>query len=245
VIFRFIAAKKAEHAIKTMCRVLGVSHSGLHAWANRPPSARRVEDDRLVARIHEVHAANRGVYGFPRIHAELRARRRRPDRSQALERLMWRAGMTGLRPKKCGRTTIRVPGVRVCDDLVDRAFLAAAPNRLWVADITYLRTNNRLTRSSQRRRSPLRTPCPPNRGKSTPRPRGVWFARAHALCAQPRNRPRRGQRRAPGDARLTQPVESAPHTSRWGQSRTVGQELIICANTSLEAIAVAPSLGRC
>jgi putative transposase len=140
VIFRFIAAKKAEHSIKTMCRVLGVSHSGLHAWANRPPSARRVEDDRLVARIHEVHAANRGVYGFPRIHAELRARRRRPDRSQALERLMWRAGMTGLRPKKCGCTTIRVPGVRVCDDLVDRAFLAAAPNRLWVADITWLRT---------------------------------------------------------------------------------------------------------
>jgi putative transposase len=42
--------------------------------------------------------------------------------------------------RKRGRTTIRVPGVRVCEDLVDRAFLAAAPNRLWVADITYLRT---------------------------------------------------------------------------------------------------------
>src|SRR4051794_8664799 len=53
---------------------------------------------------------------------------------------MRRAGISGLRPKKRGRTTIPVPGVRVCEDLVDRAFLAAAPNRLWVADITYLRT---------------------------------------------------------------------------------------------------------
>jgi putative transposase len=53
---------------------------------------------------------------------------------------MWQARITGLRPRKRGRTTVRVPGVRVCDDLVDRAFLAAGPNRLWVADITYLRT---------------------------------------------------------------------------------------------------------
>jgi putative transposase len=53
---------------------------------------------------------------------------------------MRRAGLSGLQPRKRGRTTIRVPGVRVCEDLVDRAFLVAAPNRLWVADITYVRT---------------------------------------------------------------------------------------------------------
>jgi putative transposase len=53
---------------------------------------------------------------------------------------MRQAGITGLVARKRGRTTIRVPGVRVCEDLVDRAFLASAPNRLWVADITYLRT---------------------------------------------------------------------------------------------------------
>ena len=57
-----------------------------------------------------------------------------------VERLMRQAGITGMVGRKRGRTTIRVPGVRVCEDLVDRAFLAAAPNRLWVADITYLRT---------------------------------------------------------------------------------------------------------
>jgi putative transposase len=53
---------------------------------------------------------------------------------------MRQAGITGMVARTRGRTTIRVPGVRVCEDLVDRAFLAAAPNRLWVADITYLRT---------------------------------------------------------------------------------------------------------
>src|SRR3954468_4443545 len=72
VIFRFIAAKKAEHSIKTMCRVLDVSRSGFHAWERRAPSARRVEDERLLERIRAIHAENRKVYGSPRIHAELR-----------------------------------------------------------------------------------------------------------------------------------------------------------------------------
>jgi putative transposase len=140
VIFRFIAARKAEHSIKTMCRVLGVSRSGFHAWQTRTPSARRLEDERLLERIREIHAENRRVYGSPRIHAELVLGDGERIGRKRVERLMRRAGISGLRPRKRGRTTIRVPGVRVCEDLVDRAFLAAAPNRLWVADITYLRT---------------------------------------------------------------------------------------------------------
>ena len=140
MIFGFIAAKKAEHSIKTMCRALGVSRSGFHAWERRVPSARRVADARLLERIREIHDENRRVYGSPRIHAELRLVDGKRIGRKRIERLMRQAGITALRPKKRGRTTIRVPGVRVCEDLVDRAFLAAAPNRLWVADITYLRT---------------------------------------------------------------------------------------------------------
>jgi putative transposase len=140
VIFRFIAARKAEHSIKTMCRVLGVSRSGFHAWQTRTPSARQLEDERLLERIREIHAGNRRVYGSPRIHAELVLGDGERVGRKRVERLMRRAGITGLRPKQRGRTTIRVPGVRVCEDLVERTFLAAAPNRLWVADITYLRT---------------------------------------------------------------------------------------------------------
>jgi transposase-like protein len=58
--------------IKTMCRVLGVSRSGFHAWARRPTSARALEDERLTRRIREIHRLNRRVYGSPRIHAKLR-----------------------------------------------------------------------------------------------------------------------------------------------------------------------------
>jgi putative transposase len=140
VIFGFIAAKKAEHSIKTMCRVLGVSRSGFHAWQRRGPSARRREDERLLERIREIHQANRRVYGSPRIHAELVLGDGERIGRKRVERLMRQAGLSGLVARKRGKTTIRVPGVRVCEDLVDRAFLAAAPNRLWVADITYLRT---------------------------------------------------------------------------------------------------------
>jgi putative transposase len=140
VIFRFIAAKKAEHSIKTMCRVLEVSRSGFHAWQRRAPSARALEDERLTARIREIHQVNRRVYGSPRIHAELVLGDGERIGRKRVERLMRQAGVSGLIARKRGRTTIRVPGVRVCEDLVDRAFLASAPDRLWVADITYLRT---------------------------------------------------------------------------------------------------------
>jgi putative transposase len=140
VSFRFIAARKAEPSIKTMCRVLGVGRSGFHAWQSRPPSARAREDERLSERIREIHRANRRVYGSPRIHAELRMADGVSVSRKRIERLMRQAGISGMVARKRGRTTIRVPGVGVCEDLVDRAFLAAAPNRLWVADITYLRT---------------------------------------------------------------------------------------------------------
>jgi putative transposase len=139
-IFGFIAAKKAEHSIALMCRVLGVSRSGFHAWQARKPSGRALEDARLTVRIAEIHTQFRGVYGSPRIHAELVLADGERVGRKRVERLMRAAGISGLIRRRRGRTTIRVPGVRVCEDLVDRAFAADGPDRLWVADITYLRT---------------------------------------------------------------------------------------------------------
>lgn len=129
-VFGFIAARKTEHSVKTMCRVLGVSRSGFHAWQVRPPSVRAREDARLTERISEIHAENLRVYGSPRVHAELRLGDGVRVGRKRVERLMRQAGISGLITKRRGRTTIRVPGVRVCEDLVDRAFLAAAPDRL-------------------------------------------------------------------------------------------------------------------
>jgi putative transposase len=139
-VFGFIAAKKAEHSIKIMCRVLGVSRSGYHAWVGRPPSSRAVEDARLTARIRELHKLRREVYGSPRIWADLVLDDGERIGRKRVERLMRQAGLSGLITKKWKTTTIRVPGVRVADDLLDRDFTADGPNQKWVADITYLRT---------------------------------------------------------------------------------------------------------
>jgi putative transposase len=120
--------------------VLGVSRSGFHAWATREPSARAVEDARLTARIRELHKQRRGVYGSPRIWSDLVLDDGERIGRKRVERLMKKAGLSGLIAKKWKASTIRVPGVRVADDLLDRDFSADAPNQRWVADITYLRT---------------------------------------------------------------------------------------------------------
>jgi putative transposase len=138
--FRFIAAEKAHHPISVMCRMLEVSASGFHAWQRRPPSDRQLSDAWLLEKIRRIHAENRRVYGAPRVHAELRLAHGIRVGRKRVERLMIQDGLSGLIPKRRGRTTIRVPGVRVAEDLVDRQFRPAAPNTLWVADITYLRT---------------------------------------------------------------------------------------------------------
>lgn len=139
-VYRFIAAEKVNHPISVMCQMLGVSRSGYHAWATRPPSDRTLSDAWLTERIREIHAENRAVYGAPRVHAELRLAHGIRVGRKRVERLMRAAGLSGLVAKRRGRTTIRVPGVRVADDLVGRQFRPAAPDVLWVADITYLRT---------------------------------------------------------------------------------------------------------
>ena len=137
--FRFIAAEKAEHSIETMCRVLGVSASGFHAWAGRPPCPRDVEDAYLVERIKAIHLQSRGTYGARRIHAML-AREGIQVGKKRVERLMRVAGVSGLIKRRRGRTTISVPGVRTAPDLVERDFYPDGPDQLWVADITYLRS---------------------------------------------------------------------------------------------------------
>lgn len=138
--FRLIAAEKANHPVALLCEVLGVSRQGFYAWAKRVPSNRDLADAWLIEQIREIHQDNRGVYGAPRIHAELRMARGVRVGRKRVERLMKMAGISGLVPRKRGRTTIRVPGVRVADDLVERRFRPEAPNVLWCADITYLRT---------------------------------------------------------------------------------------------------------
>jgi putative transposase len=139
-VFSFIAAEKANYPVAVMCRVLSVNRTSFHDWERRAPSGRALTDAWLTEKIKQIHESKRGVYGAPRIHAELRVGHDIRVGRKRVERLMRAAGISGLVPRKRGRTTIRVPGVRVADDLVERQFRPAAPNVLWLADITYLRT---------------------------------------------------------------------------------------------------------
>ena len=138
--YRIVLAEKARTPVSVACELLGVSTSGFYAWASRAPSDRALSDAWLIEKIKTIHADNRGVYGSRRVAAELRLGEGVAVTRKRVQRLMRAAGLSGLVARKRGRTTIRVPGVRVADDLVERRFRPAGPDVLWVADITYLRT---------------------------------------------------------------------------------------------------------
>lgn len=123
-----------------MCRVLHVSSSGYYAWCKRQPSERTQADQELSQRIHEIHEKSKGTYGAPRIHAELADVDELHVGRKRVARLMRAAGLQGVSRRKAPHTTQRQPGARPAPDLVQRDFTAEAPNRLWVADITYIAT---------------------------------------------------------------------------------------------------------
>jgi putative transposase len=134
-----VTAHQAVHPVATMCRVLGVSPSGYYAWRKRPLSTRARATVELTAHIEAIHRLSRGTYGAPRIHAELAARGL-PAGHNRVARLMRNAGVQGVSRRKPCRTTVRNATARPAPDLVDRQFTAPGPDRLWVADITYVPT---------------------------------------------------------------------------------------------------------
>jgi putative transposase len=134
-----MSAHQAEFPIATMARVLGVSVSGYYAWRSRPASAHAATDAVLLRRIRTIHAASHGTYGAPRVHAELQAEGTTVARKR-VARLMRGAGLRGVSRRRFPATTRREPSHRPANDLVGRDFRAAGPNRLWVADITYVPT---------------------------------------------------------------------------------------------------------
>jgi putative transposase len=138
--FRFIDAEKACFPIAFMCRRLGVSTAGYYAWLKRLPSARAVADARLSTTIHLIHAGSRGTYGAPRVHAELAHDHDVHCGRKRVARLMRIAGLRGVCRRRYVRTTRRDELAELSDDLVHRQFHTSEPNRLWVADVTYLPT---------------------------------------------------------------------------------------------------------
>ena len=134
-----MSANQARFRVATMARVFGVSPSGYYAWRRRPPSARARADAELRARVQAIHGRSRGTYGAPRIHAELTEGGVAVSRKR-VARVMRSVGVAGVSRRRGPRTTRRNAQARPAPDRVERRFEADAPNRLWVADITYVPT---------------------------------------------------------------------------------------------------------
>ncbi len=134
-----IDAYGERFGVEPICRVLEASPSTYYARKTRTPSARSLRDQQLLAEIRRVHAANYGVYGARKVWKQL-GREGIVVARCTVERLMRQAGITGLVRGAKRRTTVPDPAAPKPPDLVKRAFAAARPNRLWVSDITYVRT---------------------------------------------------------------------------------------------------------
>ncbi len=135
-----------EVGVEPICAELNkagvkIAPSGYYASKTRPPSARSVRDVELVAEIRAAHAANLGVYGARKVHAQLNRQDVKVARC-TVERLMRAEGLRGIAREKTRKTTIgdgaETPRLQ---DLVKREFVATGPNQLWVADLTYVRTH--------------------------------------------------------------------------------------------------------
>jgi putative transposase len=137
--FRFIRDHRASFPVRTACRALGVSPSGFYAWL-RQPGGRRAEADRaLSGEIAAIHAASRGTYGGPRVHAELRHRGRRVGRKR-VARLMRASGLQARRKRRFRRTTDSRHAHPIAPNLLQQRFEATRAEEIWVADITYVPT---------------------------------------------------------------------------------------------------------
>jgi putative transposase len=136
---RYVDEHRGRFGVEPICTALGVSVSAYYQRRSGRRSARALEDERLLGRIRELHAANYYAYGYRRMWKALRRAGERVPRCR-VQRLMRTAGIQGAKLRgKPWRTTRPDPQAARRPDLVQRNFAAAGPNRLWVADLSYLR----------------------------------------------------------------------------------------------------------
>ncbi len=135
----YIDEHRSSFGVEPICRVLEIAPSSYYAAKVRPPSARSLRDAELSADISRIHGANCAVYGARKLWHALRREGTEVGRDH-VGRLMRGLGLAGAVRGKVGRTTIASDLSPRPADLVERVFAASEPNRLWVADITYVST---------------------------------------------------------------------------------------------------------
>ena len=138
--FGFVDEHRHLWPVRTICAVLGISASGYYAWRGRPESRRSVENRALLNEIRRAHTESGGCYGALRVHAALKAAGRQIGRHR-IARLMRLAGLRGLAaiPRRV-RTTDSRHEYPIAPNRLRRNFRATAPNQIWLADLTCIRT---------------------------------------------------------------------------------------------------------
>jgi putative transposase len=138
--FSFIEDHRDTYPVRLMCTVLEVSAAGYYAWRDRPVSERSKSNAALLAEIRQIHQDSSGRYGSPRVHAALQRQGRGASRGR-IERTMRLNGIRAItaKPRRV-RTTDSRHDLPIAPNLVARDFTAPAPNRVWLADITYIPT---------------------------------------------------------------------------------------------------------
>jgi putative transposase len=135
--FAFILAEKACWPVTVMCAVLQVSTSGFYAWLRHVPSAREKRDNRLKVLVGESFARSRGTYGSPRVHKDLAEERVGRNR---IIRMMQVDGLVARAPRQYRSTTMSDHDQPIAANVLNRDFVATAPNQRWVGDTTELLT---------------------------------------------------------------------------------------------------------
>ena len=137
--YRCIDRRRTVYSVRMMCRLLKVSRSGYYAWRVRPESERDKTDRELTRSIRRIHTQSKGTYGSPRVRAELSAEGLHYGRHK-VARLMRLAGIQGCPQRRFKVTTQSDPSHPVARNLLKQDFTAGSANQRWVADITYLST---------------------------------------------------------------------------------------------------------
>jgi transposase InsO family protein len=141
MIFSSINQQRNQWPVRLQCKVLGVSASGFYAWRNRQPSKRSVANQNLLGHIRRIHWNSRNLYGSPRIHAALRTEGQKVSRKR-VEKLMRQNNLAAMSKRRVRViTTDSKHHLPVAQNILDRNFSALAPNEKWLADITYIPTD--------------------------------------------------------------------------------------------------------
>ena len=137
--YAFIEQQRGSYPLGMLCQVLEVSRSGYADWTARGKSSRSTEEERLTAKIRVVHAQSRGTYGSPRMTQALKAQGESVNEKR-VARIMRERAIAGHARRKYRATTDSAHTLPVAENLLDRQFNVATPNRVWVSDITAIAT---------------------------------------------------------------------------------------------------------